>query len=114
MRIDREGRQLLPVLTDWWRRNDSSAFVTSTSSPLDLQKIEQRVDGFAYNGVDDFIADVQLMLSNVVQYCNSSYEVFFSLIVSCYFYVFRNVIVFIKGMNLKYLPTISSWFSIGS
>ncbi|XP_072967210.1 ATP-dependent helicase BRM [Typha angustifolia] len=74
-RIDKDGHQLVPMLSEWWRRNENSSLVASTSSPLDLQKIEQRVDGLEYNGVTNFIADVQLMLKNVVRYCNYSSEV---------------------------------------
>lgn len=70
-RIDKDGHQVAPVLSDWWKRNSSSI----TDDLLDLQKIDQRVDGLEYDGVPDFIADVQLMLKNVVQCCGYSHEV---------------------------------------
>ncbi|XP_039122438.1 ATP-dependent helicase BRM [Dioscorea cayenensis subsp. rotundata] len=69
-RIDKDGHQVAPVLSDWWKRNSSSI----TDDLLDLQKIDQRVDGLEYDGVPDFIADVQLMLKNVVQCCGYSHE----------------------------------------
>lgn len=49
-----------------------------TSVPLNLQKIEQKVENLEYDGVADFIADMQLMLKSVVEICSFSREVCFS------------------------------------
>ncbi|KAI0500418.1 hypothetical protein KFK09_018630 [Dendrobium nobile] len=77
-KVDKDGSQVFPVLCDFLRRKENYGFknlVGKSSVLLDLQRIEQRVDNLEYNGVADFIADVQLMLKNVVQYCNYSHEV---------------------------------------
>ncbi|WOK94898.1 hypothetical protein Cni_G03603 [Canna indica] len=76
-RIHKDGNQIVPILSDWWRRNENSSFATHATSggPFDLQRIEQRVDNLEFNSVTDFITDVQLMLKNIVRHCNYSYEV---------------------------------------
>ncbi|WOL13291.1 ATP-dependent helicase BRM-like isoform X1 [Canna indica] len=76
-RIQKDGNQLLPLLSDWWRGHANSTSIrgASSSNVLDLQTIEQRVDSSGYNGVMDFIADLQLMLKNIVRNYNYSYEV---------------------------------------
>lgn len=90
-RIQKEGNQLVPFLSEWWRRNENSIFVSpgaTSSNLLDLKRIEQRVDNSEYNDVMDFIADLQLMLKNIVRHCNYLCEVRllcfqFRLCVSC-------------------------------
>ncbi|KAJ8498993.1 hypothetical protein OPV22_009545 [Ensete ventricosum] len=77
-KIHKDGNQIVPTLSDWWRRNGNSSLaipLAARSSPLDLQIIEQRVDNLDYNGVTDFIADVQLMLKSIVQHCDYTHEV---------------------------------------
>ncbi|URE19242.1 QLQ [Musa troglodytarum] len=77
-RIQKEGNQLVPFLSELWRRNENSIFVSpgaTSSNLLDLKRIEQRVDNSEYNDVMDFIADLQLMLKNIVRHCNYLYEV---------------------------------------
>ncbi|KAF2942633.1 ATP-dependent helicase BRM [Oryza sativa Japonica Group] len=74
-RIDKEGHQIIPNISSWWRRNENSSFKGLASSTLDLQKIEQRVDGFEYGGVNEFIADMQQMLKSVVQHFSYRHEV---------------------------------------
>ncbi|KAL5200095.1 hypothetical protein ABZP36_021298 [Zizania latifolia] len=73
-RIDKEGHQIIPNISSWWRRNENSSF-KGAGSTLDLQKIEQRVDGFEYGGVNEFIADMQQMLKSVVQHFSYRHEV---------------------------------------
>ncbi|GJN18786.1 hypothetical protein PR202_gb05985 [Eleusine coracana subsp. coracana] len=68
-RIDKEG------ISSWWRRNENSSFKGAAGSTLDLQKIEQRVDGFEYGGVTEFIADMQQMLKSVVQHFSYRHEI---------------------------------------
>ncbi|KAL6848387.1 hypothetical protein ACP4OV_021681 [Aristida adscensionis] len=74
-RIDKEGHQIIPNISSWWRRNENSSFKGPASSSLDLQKIEQRVDGFEYVAVTEFIADMQQMLKSVVQHFSYRHEV---------------------------------------
>ncbi|XP_062224337.1 ATP-dependent helicase BRM-like [Phragmites australis] len=74
-RIDKEGHQIIPNIASWWRRNENSKFKGPASSTLDLQKIEQRVDGFEYVVVSEFIADMQQMLKTVVQHFSYRHEV---------------------------------------
>ena len=74
-RIDKEGHQIIPNISSWWRRNENSSFRGLASSTLDLQKIEQRVDGFEYGAVTEFIADMQQMLKSVVQHFSYRHEV---------------------------------------
>ncbi|CAN6271151.1 unnamed protein product [Urochloa humidicola] len=74
-RIDKEGHQIIPNISSWWRRNENSSFRGPAGSTLDLQKIEQRVDGFEYGAVTEFIADMQQMLKSVVQHFSYRHEV---------------------------------------
>lgn len=74
-RIDKEGHQIIPNISSWWRRNENSSFRGPAGSTLDLQKIEQRVDGFEYGAVTEFIADMQQMLKSVVQHFSFRHEV---------------------------------------
>ncbi|KAK3155821.1 hypothetical protein QOZ80_2AG0099120 [Eleusine coracana subsp. coracana] len=74
-RIDKEGHQIIPNISSWWRRNENSSFKGAAGSTLDLQKIEQRVDGFEYGAVTEFIADMQQMLKSVVQHFSYRHEI---------------------------------------
>jgi hypothetical protein len=74
-RIDKEGHRIIPNMSSWWRRNDNSSFKGAAGSTLDLQKIEQRVDGFEYGAVAEFIGDMQQMLKSVVQHFSYRHEV---------------------------------------
>lgn len=77
-RINKDGYEIVPVLYDLWKRNETSGLpkpVAVLNNTSDLRIIDQRVDNLEYNGVTEFIADVQLMLKNAVQYYNFSYEV---------------------------------------
>ncbi|KAG1354873.1 ATP-dependent helicase BRM [Cocos nucifera] len=77
-KIDKDGYQVVPLLSDLWKKNQNANLMSTasvTSNIIDLRRIDQRVDNLEYNGVLDFIADVQLMLQNVVKFCNYSHEV---------------------------------------
>lgn len=77
-KIDKDGYQVVPLLSDLWKKNQNANLMstaTVTSHIMDLRRIDQLVDNLEYNGVLDFIAGVQLMLQNVVKFCNYSYEV---------------------------------------
>ncbi|OWM64256.1 hypothetical protein CDL15_Pgr018828 [Punica granatum] len=71
-RIVKEGSDVVPLLTDLWRKIESSG---SASNLLDLRKIDQRVDHMKYQGVMDLVDDVQLMLKGAMQYYSFSHEV---------------------------------------
>ncbi|XP_022016554.1 ATP-dependent helicase BRM isoform X2 [Helianthus annuus] len=73
-RIDKEGQQIIPLLTDLWKRTESPRSGAGNGL-LDLRKIELRVDQVEYNEVTDLIADVQLMLKGGMQYFGFSHEV---------------------------------------
>ncbi|KAK6920103.1 Glutamine-Leucine-Glutamine, QLQ [Dillenia turbinata] len=73
-KIEKEGHQIVPLLMDLWKRSENSGY-TPGSKLLDLQKIDQRIDRLEYNGVMDFVFDVQLMLKSAVQYFGFSHEV---------------------------------------
>jgi hypothetical protein len=66
---------MIPNISSWWRRNENSSFRGPAGSTLDLQKIEQRVDGLEYGAVTEFIADMQQMLKSVVQHFSYRHEV---------------------------------------
>lgn len=73
-RVDHEGHQIIPMLTDLWKRIEHSG-----DSLLDLRKISLRVDKYDYSGVMELVSDVQLMLKSSMQYFGFTYEVCFSL-----------------------------------
>ncbi|PIA49288.1 hypothetical protein AQUCO_01300264v1 [Aquilegia coerulea] len=76
-RIDKDGHQIIPLLMDFWQRTQHSSYMTgmNRNNNFDLGRIDQRVDGLEYNGVMDFVADVQSMLKSAAQYFNFSFEV---------------------------------------
>ncbi|CDP08793.1 unnamed protein product [Coffea canephora] len=75
-RIDREGAQIIPLLTDLWKRIESSGCTSGAEDNLfDLPEIDMRLDNQEYRGVMEFVSDVQLMLRSAVQYYGYSYEV---------------------------------------
>ncbi|XP_011092655.1 ATP-dependent helicase BRM isoform X1 [Sesamum indicum] len=75
-RIDNEGHQIVPLLTELWRRIENSSGIGGAGDNiLDLRKIQIRVDKFEYSGVMELVSDVQLMLKCGMQYHGFSYEV---------------------------------------
>ncbi|KAL0339434.1 UNVERIFIED_CONTAM: ATP-dependent helicase BRM [Sesamum angustifolium] len=75
-RIDKEGHQIVPLLTELWRRCEKSSGVGGTGDNLlDLRKIDLGVDNYEYNGVMGLVSDVQLMLKCSMQFYAFSYEV---------------------------------------
>lgn len=104
-KLDKDGCQVFPLLYDFLKRNENyglKSIVGKTSGLLDLQKIEQRVDNLEYNGVADFIADVQLMLKSVIQFCNYSHEVcmlfLFRCLASCLLICVSNFFINLQNM----------------
>ncbi|WCJ22764.1 transcription regulatory protein SNF2 putative [Euphorbia peplus] len=73
-RIDKEGQQIVPLLTDLWKKTENYGG-GSGNNLLDLRKIESRVDRLEYNGVAELVFDVQLMLKGAMQYYVLSHEV---------------------------------------
>ncbi|KAF7826072.1 ATP-dependent helicase BRM-like [Senna tora] len=73
-RIDKEGRQIVPLLTDLWKKNHGYAG-GSGNTLLDLRKIDQRIDRFEYSGVLELVCDVQFMLKSAMDFYGFSHEV---------------------------------------
>ncbi|KAM3016714.1 hypothetical protein FF2_000695 [Malus domestica] len=75
-RIDKEGPQIVPLLTDLWKRFENSSYASgSGNNLLDLRKIDQRIERLEYNGVMELVSDVQSMLKNGMQFYGFNYEV---------------------------------------
>ncbi|XP_058743971.1 ATP-dependent helicase BRM-like [Vicia villosa] len=75
-RIDKEGHQIVPLLTDLWKRIENSGFSGgSGNNLLDLRKIDQRIDKLEYTGATDLVFDVQFMLKSAMHYYGFSLEV---------------------------------------
>lgn len=75
-RIEKEGPQIVPLLTDLWKRGENSGYTSASGNNiLDLRKIDLRVDRFEYNGVMELVFDVQLMLKSSMQHYGFSHEV---------------------------------------
>jgi hypothetical protein len=84
-RIDKEGQQIVPLLTDLWKRIENSGYSGGYgNSLLDLQKIDQRIDKLEYNGATDLVSDVQLMLKSAMHYYGFSLEVRFLILIVIY------------------------------
>lgn len=75
-RIDKEGQQIVPLLTDLWKRIENSGYMSGAGTNLlDIRRIEQRVDKLEYNGVMELVSDVQFMLKSAMQFYGFSHEV---------------------------------------
>ncbi|TKY63934.1 ATP-dependent helicase BRM [Spatholobus suberectus] len=75
-RIDKEGHEIVPLLTDLWKRIENSGYSGgSGNSLLDLRKIDQRIDKFEYNGATELVFDVQFMLKSAMHFYGFSHEV---------------------------------------
>ncbi|XP_043805240.1 ATP-dependent helicase BRM isoform X6 [Manihot esculenta] len=75
-RIDKEGQQIVPLLTALWKRTENSSYMSGAGNNLlDLRKIELRVDRLEYNGVMELVFDVQFMLKGTMQFYGFSHEV---------------------------------------
>ncbi|KAJ1403522.1 SNF2-related, N-terminal domain [Sesbania bispinosa] len=68
-RIDKEGHQIVPLLTDLWKRIENSGYNGgSGNNLLDLRKIDQRIDRLEYNGATELVFDVQFMLKSAMHF----------------------------------------------
>ncbi|KAL5727317.1 hypothetical protein ACHQM5_000527 [Ranunculus cassubicifolius] len=76
-RIEKDGHQIIPILIGFWKRTQHSSYSTGVgrNSNLDLARIDQRVDRLEYNGVMDFVSDIQSMLKHAAQHFGFSFEV---------------------------------------
>ncbi|GLU00741.1 hypothetical protein SLE2022_180870 [Rubroshorea leprosula] len=74
-RIDKEGQQIVPLLTDLWKKIENSGYMSGSGNNLDLRKIDQRVDRLEYTQVMELVSDVQLMLKSAMQFYGFSHEV---------------------------------------
>ncbi|KAE9605393.1 putative DNA helicase chromatin remodeling SNF2 family [Lupinus albus] len=75
-RIDKEGQQIVPLLTDLWKRIENSGYSGgSGNSLLDLRKIDQRIDRLEYSGAMELVFDVQFMLKSAMHFYSFSHEV---------------------------------------
>lgn len=74
-RIDKEGPQIVPLLTVLWKRLENSGYTGGSGNILDLRKIDQRIERLEYNGVMELVFDVQSMLKSSMQYYGFSHEV---------------------------------------
>ncbi|CAA2953975.1 ATP-dependent helicase BRM [Olea europaea subsp. europaea] len=75
-RIDKEGHQIIPLLTELWKKiEDSGSVSRAGDSLLDLRKIDLCIDKSQYSGVMELVSDVQLMLKHGMQYYAFSFEV---------------------------------------
>lgn len=79
-RIDKEGQQIVPLLTDLWKKIEKHGYTTASGNELsDLRRIDQQIDRLEYNGVMELAASVQHMLKGAMQFYGSSLEVTFTI-----------------------------------
>lgn len=75
-RIDKEGHQIIPLLTELWKKIENSVVVSRPGdNVLDLRKIDVCIDKSQYSGVMELVSDVQLMLKLGMQHYAFSFEV---------------------------------------
>ncbi|KAK8588007.1 hypothetical protein V6N13_086964 [Hibiscus sabdariffa] len=75
-RIDKEGQQIIPLLTDLWKRIENSGYMGGNgTNHMDLRKIDQRVDRLEYIGVMELVSDVQLVLKSSMHFYRFSHKV---------------------------------------
>ncbi|CAN1308957.1 ATP-dependent helicase BRM [Linum perenne] len=74
-KVEKEGQQIVPLLTDLWKRIETGHMSGAGNNLLDLRKIEQRVDRSEYGGIMELVFDVQFMLKGAMQFYGFSHEV---------------------------------------
>ncbi|KAL1809410.1 hypothetical protein ACET3Z_026400 [Daucus carota] len=72
--LDKEGHQIVPLLTELWKKSEDTGYM-SGNCQIHIQKIDYQLENFGYNGVMEFVSDVQLLLKGAVQYYKFSHEV---------------------------------------
>uniref|UniRef100_A0A1J3E2P3 ATP-dependent helicase BRM n=1 Tax=Noccaea caerulescens TaxID=107243 RepID=A0A1J3E2P3_NOCCA len=74
-RIDKEGQQIVPMLTNLWKRIQNGYAAGGVNNLLELREIDHRVERLEYAGVMELASDVQFMLRGAMQFYNLSHEV---------------------------------------
>ncbi|KAH0887493.1 hypothetical protein HID58_063589, partial [Brassica napus] len=74
-RIDKEGQQIVPMLTNLWKRIQNGYAAGGVNNLLELREIDQRVERLEYLGVMELASDVQYMLRGAMQFYGFSHEV---------------------------------------
>ncbi|VVB13842.1 unnamed protein product, partial [Arabis nemorensis] len=74
-RIDKEGQQIVPMLTNLWKRIQNGYAAGGVNNLLELREIDHRVDRLEYAGVMELATDVQFMLRGAMQFYGFSHEV---------------------------------------
>ncbi|CAG7908653.1 unnamed protein product [Brassica rapa] len=74
-RIDKEGQQIVPMLTNLWKRIQNGYAAGGVNNLLELREIDQRVERLEYVGVMELASDVQYMLRGAMQFYGFSHEV---------------------------------------
>lgn len=79
-RIDKEGQQIVPMLTNLWKRIQNGYAAGGVSNLLELREIDHRVERLEYAGVMELASDVQFMLRGAMQFYGFSHEVWFCIL----------------------------------
>ncbi|CAF1997041.1 BnaC07g48720D [Brassica napus] len=73
--IDKEGQQIVPMLTNMWKRIQNGYAAGGVNNLFELREIDQRVERLEYVGVMELASDVQYMLRGAMQFYGFSHEV---------------------------------------
>ncbi|XP_013626080.1 PREDICTED: ATP-dependent helicase BRM [Brassica oleracea var. oleracea] len=74
-RIDKEGQQIVPMLTNLWKRIQTGYAAGGVNNLLELREIDHRLERLEYAGVMELASDVQYMLRGAMQFYGFSHEV---------------------------------------
>ena len=74
-RIDKEGQQIVPMLTNLWKRIQNGYAAGGVNNLLELREIDHRLERLEYAGVMELASDVQYMLRGAMQFYGFSHEV---------------------------------------
>ncbi|KAL0896318.1 hypothetical protein Bca101_080279 [Brassica carinata] len=74
-RIDKEGQQIVPMLTNLWKRIQNGYAAGGVNNLLELREIDQRVERLEYAGAMELASDVQHMLRGAMKFYGFSHEV---------------------------------------
>ncbi|CAN6802402.1 unnamed protein product [Brassica oleracea] len=72
--IDKEGQQIVPMLTNMWKRIQNGYAAGGVNNLFELREIDQRVERLEYVGVMELASDVQYMLRGAMQFYGFSHE----------------------------------------
>ncbi|CAH8383680.1 unnamed protein product [Eruca vesicaria subsp. sativa] len=74
-RIDKEGQEIVPMLTNLWKRIQTGYAAGGVNNLLELREIDHRLERLEYAGVIELASDVQYMLRGAMQFYGFSHEV---------------------------------------